>query len=121
MQLINLLCIAEKMIDKFQERFESNDFSKNSDNCFKRLTQDDIDTEEKIGKLEAEMGEDGKSVFTLVTDSEQLPFPDETFDSYTSNLCLQITPNYMDMLKKSYSVLKPGGKAAFSVWGREEK
>jgi ubiquinone/menaquinone biosynthesis C-methylase UbiE len=41
-------------------------------------------------------------------------------DKYYSNLCLQIVPNPDAMIQDCYRVLKPGGAASFSVWGRKE-
>lgn len=114
--------VAERMLDVLQGRFSWNDFGKNPDNSLKKLKLSDVRTKEHIEALEASvnLGPNGRSVYALVSDIEQLPFPDNTFDAYTANLVLQITPNYINTLVESHRTLKPGGKAAFSVWGREE-
>ena len=114
--------IAEKMLDVFDLRFKTNDFSRNPDNYHKRIETSSLRTKENIESIEeaANVGPTGRRVFSLVSDIEQLPFPDQTFDAYTANLVLQFTPNYINMLVEAYRTLKSNAKAAFSVWGREE-
>lgn len=55
-----------------------------------------------------------------VANAEQLPYGDATFDAYTACLALMITPDAPKMLAEACRVLKPGGAAAFAVWGRKE-
>ena len=116
------LDIAEKMVDMCDCRFRSNDFSKNPDNCYRRLDYSDVRTTEKLDQVESnsKVGPTGRRVYSMVADVEQMPFPASTFDAYTANMVLQFTPNYLNMLCEAYRILKSGGKAAFSVWGREE-
>mmetsp|Transcript_139955 Transcript_139955/g.390181 ORF Transcript_139955/g.390181 Transcript_139955/m.390181 type:complete len:272 (+) Transcript_139955:100-915(+) len=52
---------------------------------------------------------------------EELPFPDASFDCYVACLALMITPDTSKMLKECHRVLKPGGRAAFAVWGDKAK
>jgi len=52
--------------------------------------------------------------------AESLPFEDGTFDAVLSNYCLHLVPNPDLVLKEVHRVLKKGGKACFSVWGRQE-
>lgn len=61
-----------------------------------------------------------KEIFEFVSEIEQLPFPESSFDAYTSNLTFQFNSNYLNALWESFRVLKKGGRAAFSLWGREE-
>lgn len=49
-----------------------------------------------------------------------LPFPDEWFTSYVSNLCLMLVDDQTSMIREAFRVLKPGSIAAFTVWGRRE-
>lgn len=114
--------IAEKMIEKFDCRFRNNDFIKNPDNCYRKLDYSAVRTREKMDVVEenSKTALNGKKVFSMISDVEQLPFPDNTFDAYTANLVLQFTPNFLNMLCESFRVLKNGGKAAFSIYGQME-
>ena len=49
-----------------------------------------------------------------------LPFADESFESYFSNLVVHLVPNPQKMIQEAYRVLKPSGIAAFGAWGRPE-
>lgn len=54
----------------------------------------------------------------LLTDGEQLPFPDATFDVVYSNGVLHHTPNTADAVREVYRVLKPGGTARVMLYYR---
>ena len=71
-------------------------------------------------QLIEEMGDISKKVFILRANNELLPYPDSFFDVYISNLSLMIVANHHNQLLESYRVLREGGIAAFSVWGRKE-
>ncbi|CAI2374416.1 unnamed protein product [Moneuplotes crassus] len=64
--------------------------------------------------------EQDEKVFRVINEIEQLPFDNGSFDAYTCNLTFQFNSNYLRALCESYRVLSKGGKAAFSIWGREE-
>lgn len=51
-------------------------------------------------------------------DSEALPFADASFDRYLANMNLMIVADPDRALAEAFRVLRPGGLAAWSVWGR---
>lgn len=51
----------------------------------------------------------------------ELPFPDQWFDGYVSNLVLQLISDPQAQLREAYRVLKPGSRACFCVWGHKER
>ena len=53
--------------------------------------------------------------------AEALPFPDRTFDVVTSRLGLMHFADVQKALQEMHRVLKPGGRAAFAVWGPMEQ
>lgn len=53
-------------------------------------------------------------------DAESLPFADNTFDRVTSRLGIMYFVDAQQALKEIRRVLKPGGIAAFLVWGPAE-
>jgi len=129
--------IAEKMIDLLESKFNHDGWiaegglgeSKNAEvlkcknvTSYKRLETTSVRTMKNLESVENDLkvGSNGKKVFSMVADVEQLPFPDNSFDAYTANLVLQFTPNYLNALCESYRLLWEGGKASFSIWGREE-
>jgi ubiquinone/menaquinone biosynthesis C-methylase UbiE len=52
-----------------------------------------------------------------VTPMEELPFVDDSFDALTCRLGLMYTPSPERALAQARRVLRPGGRAAFLVWG----
>ena len=59
-------------------------------------------------------------VSLIEADNEDLPFEDNKMDIIISNLSLHIVNSPERMLKETLRLLKPGGYAAFSVWGKPE-
>lgn len=78
------------------------------------------DYSEEFVKMTTAQQVDGVEVVQM--DAQTLP--DEyigAFDRYMANLCLMIVPDAQAQLKSCYSALKPGGIAAFSIWGEKIK
>lgn len=50
--------------------------------------------------------------------AESLPYKSNTFDAYIANGLLEIVDNPEWVVSEALRVLKPGGKAAFSIYGR---
>jgi len=53
--------------------------------------------------------------------NEFLPFPDQAFDCYLSNLSIHIVINPLNQAKEAFRVLKPGSAACFTIWGRRDR
>jgi len=75
-----------------------------------------------IAEPMAEMaGERNPTMTFSVGNAEDLQdIEDNSVDRYLSSLCMMITPNAENMLRECYRVLKPGGVAAVSIWGRRD-
>ena len=56
-----------------------------------------------------------------VMDAEHLAFPDESFDVVVAQYVITTVPNPEAALNEFARVLKPGGRAAFLVWGSFEQ
>ncbi|MBP2313957.1 class I SAM-dependent methyltransferase [Azospirillum soli] len=59
---------------------------------------------------------DGRPAFTAA-DMTALPFPDGCFDGITCRFGIMFVPDVVGALAEVRRVLRPGGKAAFMVWG----
>jgi ubiquinone/menaquinone biosynthesis C-methylase UbiE len=57
----------------------------------------------------------------LQADNQALPFEDQRFDRYIANLSLHIVPDPDLMLREAFRVLKSGGIAGFTVWGKKSE
>ncbi|EDY84960.1 Methyltransferase domain family [Verrucomicrobiia bacterium DG1235] len=57
----------------------------------------------------------------LNASAEKLPFADDEFDAVVGNYILHHSGEPEKILSDSFRVLKPGGKAAFTVWSKPEK
>ena len=60
----------------------------------------------------------GNDVGVLEADAQALPFGDAEFDCVVANLNLMIVPEASRAIAEAARVLRPGGRAAWSVWGR---
>jgi ubiquinone/menaquinone biosynthesis C-methylase UbiE len=55
-----------------------------------------------------------------VANGAQLQYQDGEFDAYYANFVLHLVPSAADFAREARRVVKKGGVAAFSVWGRKE-
>jgi len=93
-----------------------NDFVANKNNS---LVYKPENAESRL-KISNENKVEGIMVTALPANNEDLPFEDGSFNSYISSFSLMLVDNYKNMLNESFRVLKSGGIAGFSVWGRKE-
>jgi len=56
----------------------------------------------------------------LEANAERLPFEDKSFDRLFSNYCIHLVENTERGISEARRVLREGGVAAWSVWGRKE-
>lgn len=73
-----------------------------------------------LDAMVAGQGSFRKLVYGCRASGSALPFPDEWFTCYVSNLVLQLIDSAEDQIKEAFRVLKPGSIACFTVWGRKE-
>jgi len=62
----------------------------------------------------------GKIVKCFVGDGEKVNIANEQFELYLCNMCVMLTNNPQDFFNEASRILKPGGQAVFSIWGRKE-
>lgn len=62
----------------------------------------------------------GPRVDVVAADAQRLPFADAAFDRYVSSLTLMLVENPADAIGEAARVLRPGGLAGWSVWGRPQ-
>ena len=111
------LIFAKRFKDSFELEDSGTSISKNEKvGIYSVDSQDSLD----VNLLIEEMGDASKKVFITRVNNEALPYPNDYFDVYISNLSLMIVSNHHNQLSEAYRVLKQGGRAAFSVWGRKE-
>lgn len=63
----------------------------------------------------------GLPVEVSEANAQALPFADGSFDRYMANLSLMLIPDAEAAVREAGRVLRSGGVAAWSVWGRDEE
>ena len=108
-----------------EQRYAQSDYSKLDGNKVVIDSTTDyanVANQERVD-LERVMGENtpyNKLVYGCVADNMRLPFADCTFEAYISNLSLMIVQHRERQISEAFRVLKPGARACFTIWGREE-
>uniref|UniRef100_A0A7S3NL54 Methyltransferase type 11 domain-containing protein n=1 Tax=Euplotes crassus TaxID=5936 RepID=A0A7S3NL54_EUPCR len=97
--------ISEKMIEIFKKNLSVTGYDAEYQDTYTEILPED----------------DKKKIAILKANNEELPFPDEEFDCYISNLSLHIVNNHHNQLLEAYRVLKPESKAGFTVWGNRSR
>lgn len=82
-----------------------------------KLHATDISPEflKKLSEIQAENYTSGQANF------ESLPFPDNTFDRYISNMAIHNASNLQLAFQEALRVLRPGGMLGVSVFGANEE
>lgn len=110
--------ISDEMVKTFEKRFDESDSKLNPKVKLQPLELADMHDCEKL--IEDAGSDVERKCFITEANNEKLPYPDEFFDCYISNLSLMIVDNHHNQLLEAYRVLQPGGVAGFTVWGRKE-
>ena len=61
-----------------------------------------------------------KLVLGCMADNMRLPFADNSFEAYISNLSLMIVQYRERQISEAFRVLKPGCRACITIMGREK-
>lgn len=71
-------------------------------------------TPQMVEKAKANLEKTNCEYEVKVASSEQIPYPNDTFDVITSNGVLNLSPLKEETFKEIYRVLKPGGRFQFA-------
>ena len=108
-----------------KQRYAGSDFTQLAGNKVVMDTESDYANTENndrvdLDKVIQENAPFSKLAFGCVADNMRLPFADNVFEAYVSNLSLMIVQHRERQIAEAFRVLKPGSRACFSIWGREE-
>ena len=110
--------LSDAMVKTFIDRFNLSDTALNPKVKLSKLEPGES---HDYAKLIEDLGDEiERKIFISELNNESLPYPDEFFDCYISNLSLMIVGNHHNQLLEAYRVLQPGGTVGFTVWGRKE-
>ena len=113
------------MISMMEQRYDQSTFQQTEGN--KVVIDRDTDYADpactqqvQLDQIRAQQAPFDKLVFGCMADNMRLPFANEAFEAYVSNLSLQIVQHRERQISEAYRVLKPGSRACFTIWGRPE-
>ena len=86
-----------------------------------QATATDLVPEMLAGLAEHARARGLSNLTTQPADIEALPFPDAQFDVVTCRFGIMFCPDVRRALQEIHRVLKPGGRAAFVVWGPSDQ
>ncbi len=107
------LDLSKAMIELFKKRYDASEFLMNPANelaVHEETSRATFAPKEKSGP--------GLSLQAFRGDSESLPFVDSCFNAYIAPASVYLVTDAMKMIHESYRVLKKGGMAGFSVFGK---
>lgn len=111
-EMVNL---CEKVFSEYE------DFNANHHNHYEMCK---LNFEDKISIVkdteEIRKTKIGKVVKFFQGNVEKLPFENEQFEVYLSNLCIMLCDDVDKAICEAYRVLKNDGVAAFSIWGNKD-
>jgi ubiquinone/menaquinone biosynthesis C-methylase UbiE len=110
--------LSTEMIKCMESRFATSDFLQYKDASVHFDAETDYPADSTL-KWNGDRPQ-GRHVFGCRADNQRLPFPDQYFSAYVSNLSMMIVGDYRQQISEAFRVLKPGSRACFSVWGRQE-
>ena len=116
---------SKGMVEQMKRRFEGSDYGQKCGNKFVMDTETDYanlqsDQRVDLDSIIAQSKPFDKLVYGCLADNMKLPFADNSFEAYISNLSLMIVQHRERMISEAFRVLKPGARACISTWGREE-
>ncbi len=117
------LDFSANMIKFLEEELKNyDDFQANKENHFEVIDlntyKNKLDVDTDIKNLRET--KKGKIVKVFQADAEKLNIADDQFELYLCNYVVHLTLNPQNLINEAYRVLKPGGQAVFSVWGKIE-
>lgn len=111
---------SHNFVELMKERYQNSEFTKIPANSVHVDMRDFVSDSKLMADLPQPKGNE-RHVYGCMADNMRLPFADESFDCYISNLSLMIVPDHRLQIREAYRVLQPGSWACFGVWGRPER
>lgn len=116
---------SQAMVQKMEQRYAQSDYKRLDGN---KVTIDlatdyaSVENTDRVdlARIMQENQPYDKLVYGCMADNMRLPFEDNTFEAYISNLSLMIVQHRERQISEAFRVLKAGSRACFTIWGRPE-